>query len=105
MDFTKKLLSSSRFDIILVIVDQLTKQAIFISAHDTIISTDLAHLFIFHVFSKHGVPSYVTFDRGLKFVSNFFWSLGTTLNMWFHFTSGYHPKGDRQTECMNQTLE
>ena len=25
--------------------------------------------------------------------------------MWLHFTSGYHPKGDGQTECMNQTLE
>ena len=25
--------------------------------------------------------------------------------MRLHFTSGYHPEGDRQTECMNQTLE
>jgi len=25
--------------------------------------------------------------------------------MWLHFTSGYHPKGDGQTECTNQTLE
>jgi len=22
-----------------------------------------------------------------------------------HFTSGYHPEGDGQTKCMNQTLE
>jgi len=25
--------------------------------------------------------------------------------MWLHFTSGYQPKGDGQTEHMNQTLE
>ena len=25
--------------------------------------------------------------------------------MRLHFTSGYHPEGDGQTECMNQTLE
>jgi len=25
--------------------------------------------------------------------------------MWLHFTSGYHSKGDGQTERMNQTLE
>jgi len=25
--------------------------------------------------------------------------------MRLHFTSGYHPKGDGQTKCMNQTLE
>ena len=25
--------------------------------------------------------------------------------MWLHFTLGYHPEGDGQTKCMNQTLE
>jgi len=25
--------------------------------------------------------------------------------MWLHFTSSYHPKGDKQTKCTNQTLE
>ena len=25
--------------------------------------------------------------------------------MKLHFTSGYHPEGDGQTECTNQTLE
>jgi len=105
MDFIKKLLSSFRFDTILVIIDQLTKQAIFIPAHNTIMSADLAHLFILHVFSKHGVPSHVTSNRGSEFVSNFFRSLGIALNMWLHFTSGYHPEGDGQTERINQTLE
>ena len=101
MDFIEKLLSSSEFDTILVIVDQLTKQAIFIPAYDTITSADLACLFVLHVFSKHGIPSHVISDRGLEFVSNFFWSLGTALDMRLHFTSGYHPKGDGQTKHMN----
>ena len=105
MDFIEKLLLSSRFDTILVIVDRLTKQVIFIPAHDTITSADLARLFVLHVFSKHGVPSHVTSNRGSEFVSNFFRSLGTALNIWLHFTSGYHPKDDGQTKCMNQTLE
>ena len=105
MDFIEKLLSSSRFDTILVIVDQLTKQVIFIPAHNTIMSTDLACLFVLHVFSKHSVPSHVTSDRGLEFVSNFFRSLGIALNMCLYFTSGYHPKGDEQTERTNQTLK
>jgi len=105
MDFIEKLLSFSRFDTILVIVNWLTKQPIFIPALDTIMFVDLACLFILHVFSKHNVPSHVTSNRSLEFVSNFFWSLGTTLDMWLHFTSGYHPEGDRQTECTNQMLE
>jgi len=72
MDFIEKLPSSSGFDTILVIVDWLNKQVIFIPAHDTITFADLARLFVLHMFSKHGVPSYVTSDRGLEFVSNFF---------------------------------
>ena len=105
MDFIKKLLSSSRFDTILVTVDWLTKQVIFIPAHNTIMSTDLAHLFVLHVFSKHGIPSHVTSNRGLEFVSNFFCSLDTALNMWLHFTLGYYSEGNEQTKCMNQTLK
>jgi len=105
MDFIKKLLSSSRFDTILVIVNQLTKQVIFISAHVTIMFTDLAHLFVLYVFSKHSILFYVTSDRGLEFVSNFFQSLGTALDIWLHFTLGYHPKGDGQTKHTNQTLK
>ena len=42
---------------------------------------------------------------GTEFVSHFFRSLGKALNMKLYFTSGYHPEGDGQTKCTNQTLE
>jgi len=86
-------------------VDRLSKQAIFIPTHDTITSAELARLFITHVFSKHGVPSHVTSDRGSEFVFHFFHSLGTALDMRLHFTSGYHPEANGQAEQTNQTLE
>ena len=54
---------------------------------------------------QHSVSSHVTSDRGLEFVSDFFLSLSTALDMWLHFTSGYHPEGDGQTKHMNQTLK
>ena len=41
---------------------------IFIPAHNTIMSVDLACLFILHVFSKYGIPFHVTSDRDLEFV-------------------------------------
>jgi len=105
MDFIEKLPSSSGFDTILVIVDQLSKQAIFIPTHDTITLAELACLFVTHVFSKHGVSSHVTSDHGSEFVSHFFCSLGTALDMRLHFTSGYHPEANGQAEWTNQTLE
>ena len=105
MDFIETLPTSSGSDSILVIIDRLTKQAIFIPTTIHCTSEDLAILFIMHVFSKHGVPEHVTSDRGPEFVSRFFRSLGKALDMKLHFTSGYHPEGDGQTERTNQTLE
>ena len=105
MDFIEQLPPSLGFTAILVIVDRLSKQGIFIPTHDTITSALLAELFVLHVFSKHGVPSHCTSDRGSEFVSHFFRSLGKALDMKLHFTSGYHPQGDGQTERVNQTLE
>ena len=105
IDFIKKLPSSSSFDTILVIVDHLSKQAIFVPTHDTITSAELARLFIIHVFSKHRVLSHVTSNCGSKFVSHFFHSLGTVLDMRFHFTSRYHLEANGQVEQTNQTLE
>jgi len=101
MDFIEKLPSSSSFDTILVIVDRLSKQAIFIPTQDTITSAELARLFIIHVFSKHRVPSHVTSNRGSEFVSHFFCSLGTTLDMRLHFTSRYHLEANGQVEWTN----
>ena len=94
MNFIKKLLSFSRFNTILVIVNQLTKQIIFIPIYNTIMSADLAHLFVLHVFSKYGVSSHVISNKGLEFVLNFFCSLDTALDMQLHFTSGYYLKGN-----------
>jgi len=94
MDFIEKLLLSSGFDTILVIVNWLTKQVIFIPVHDTIMSICFLC-----------VLSNVIFNRGSEFVSSFFQSLGTALDIQLYFTSGYHPEGDGQTEHTNQTLE
>src|SRR3984893_9228171 len=105
MDFIEQLPESSGFTTILVVVDRFTKQGIFIPMTNEVNSAELAHLFVLHVFSKHGVPSHVTSDRGSKFVSRFFRSLGKVLDMTLHFTSGYHLEGDGQTERTNQTLE
>jgi IS30 family transposase len=98
MDFIEHLLESDRHTAILVIMDRLSKQGIFIPTVDEITTPQLAQLFIIHVFSKHKVLSHVTCDHGSEFVSCLFQSLGQALDMKIHFTSGYHPKGDGQTK-------
>src|SRR5260370_27521602 len=63
MDFIEHPPASDRFTSILVVVDRLTKQSLFIPTHNTINSPQLSQLFLTHIFSKHGVPSHVTSDR------------------------------------------
>ena len=67
MDFIEKLPMANGFDMILV--------TIFIPTINTIMSPMLAKLFILHVFSRHGIPSHITSNRGMEFVSTFFHSL------------------------------
>jgi len=105
MDFIECLPESNGYTDILVIVDRLTKQAIFVPTHYLLDAAGLAQLFIQNVFSKHGVPSHVTSDRGTEFISRFFKLLALALEMRLHFSAGYHPEADGQTERTNQTLE
>ena len=105
MDFIEKLPMSDGSNTILVIIDRLTKQSIFVPTVDTITSPMLAKLFILHVFSKHSVPSHITSNHSMEFISAFFHSLGKVLDMKLHFTLGYHPEGNGQTGHANQTLK
>src|SRR5258707_10533096 len=105
MDFIEQLPASEGFTAILVIVDRLTKQLLFIPTHNTVDAPQLARLFLTHIFSKHGAPGHVPSDHRTEFVSHFFHSLGSLLSMKLHFTSGYHPEGNSQMEQINQVLE
>src|SRR5258708_11309681 len=105
MDFIEQLPASEGFSTILVVVDHLMKQVIFMPSHDTMNAPQVVRLFLTHIFSKHRVPSHVTSDHGSEFISHFFCSLGKLLQMRLHFTSGYHPEADGQMECANRVLE
>jgi len=105
MDFIEQLPESEGYTEILVIIDRLTKQAIFIPTQRSIDAAGLTEIFIREVFSKHGTPNHVTSNRGSEFVLKFFRSLASALDIKLYFTSGYHPEADGQTKRTNQTLE
>jgi len=105
MDFIEQLPPSNGFTAILVIIDRLSKESVFIPTVDTATAIDVADAFVTHVFSKHGIPLHVSSDRGSEFTSHFFRSLGSLLRMRLHFTSGHHPAANGQVERINSTLE
>lgn len=105
MDFIEGLPPSATYDSILVVVDRLTKMALFIPTHKTLTSPQLARLFIQHVFSKHGVPTDIVSDRGRHFISRFWADLCASLKIKSNLSTAYHPETDGQTERVNQILE
>ncbi|SOV09705.1 uncharacterized protein UDID_19292 [Ustilago sp. UG-2017a] len=105
MDLIEQLPPSSDFTAILIVVDRLTKMAIFVPTTNELDAPELAKLFLRHVYSKHGLPTSIVSDRGSEFTSHFWRSLSTLLGIETHFSSAYHPQSDGQTERINQVLE
>src|SRR5258705_896772 len=68
MDFIEQLPASEGFSAILVVVNHLMKQAIFIPSHDTMNALQVVRLFLTHIFSKHRVLSHITSDHGSEFI-------------------------------------
>nr|GFB65201.1 reverse transcriptase domain-containing protein [Tanacetum cinerariifolium] len=86
MDFVTKLPKSSQgYDTIWVIVDRLTKSAIFTPIRETDPMDKLERIYLKEVVTRHGIPVSIISDRDPMFVSNFWRSLqnalGTRLDM------------------------
>ncbi|GJR53425.1 putative reverse transcriptase domain-containing protein [Tanacetum coccineum] len=76
MDFVTKLPKSSQgYDTIWVIVDRLTKSAIFIPMKETDPLEKLARMYLKEVVTRHGIPVSIICDRDPRFASNFWRSL------------------------------
>jgi len=71
MDFIKQLSESQGYTEILVIMDRLTKQAIFTSTQRLINANGSVSIFVKDMFLKHRVLTYVISDRSTEFVSRF----------------------------------
>ncbi|GJW77682.1 putative reverse transcriptase domain-containing protein [Tanacetum coccineum] len=106
MDFVTKLPKSSQgYDAIWVIVDRLTKPAIFTPMRKTDSMEKLARMYLKEVVTRHGIPVSIICDRDPKFASNFWRSLQKALGTSLDMSTVYHPQTDGQSERTIQTLE
>ncbi|GJU45777.1 putative reverse transcriptase domain-containing protein [Tanacetum coccineum] len=86
MDFVTKLPKSSQgYDTIWVIVDRLTKSAIFVPMRETDPMEKLARMYLKEVVTRHGIPVLIICDHDPS--------------------TAYHPQNDGQSERTIQTLE
>nr|GEY02790.1 reverse transcriptase domain-containing protein [Tanacetum cinerariifolium] len=106
MDFVIKLPKSSQgYDTIWVIVDRLTKSAIFTPMRETDSMEKLARIYLKEVVTRCGIPVLIICDRDPRFTSNFCRSLQKALGTSLDMSIAYHPQTDGQSERTIQTLE
>nr|GFA15298.1 putative reverse transcriptase domain-containing protein [Tanacetum cinerariifolium] len=106
MDFvTKHPKSSQGYDTIWVIINRLTKSAIFTPIRETDPMDKLARVYLKDVITRHVIPFLIISDRDLRFASNFWRSLQNALGTRLDMCTAYHLETDGQSERTIQTLE
>ncbi|GKE75911.1 putative reverse transcriptase domain-containing protein [Tanacetum coccineum] len=106
IDFVTKLPKSSQgHNTIWVIVDRLTKSAIFVPMRETDPMEKLARMYLKEVVTRHEIPVLIICDRDPRFVLNFWRSLQKALGTNLDMSIAYHPQTDGKSKRTIQTLK
>ena len=99
MDFAALPRSTQGNDSVLVIIDRLTKLCAFIPGRKTDKAEQVAERFLQGWFCKGaGLPTSVVSDRDSRFLSEFWKTLCTKLQITAHLTTARHQQADGQAE-------
>jgi hypothetical protein len=72
MDFITGFPKTQKYnDLIMVVIDKLSKFAHFVPMKSTYQSINIAKIFMKEIFRLHGIPKKVILDRDVKFTSTF----------------------------------
>ena len=104
-DFITKLPLAQGYDLILVVVNRLTKMVHFIPTTEKTSAEELAWLFRDNVWKLYRLPESIISDRGPQFVAGLMRELNGILGIKSKLSMAFHPQTDGQTERVNQELE
>ena len=104
IDFLCGIPICGNYNMIMVVVDRLTKMAHFIPCTTALTAQDCARLLKTHVFKHHGIPGELVSDRDPRFTSHFWEGLLEVLNIGSLKSTANHPQTDGQTERVNGSM-
>ncbi|GJW11736.1 putative reverse transcriptase domain-containing protein [Tanacetum coccineum] len=106
MDFITKLSrTSSRHDTIWVIMNRLTKSALFLTMHEDYKIDRLARLYLNEIVARHGLLISIISDRESLFTSRFWQSMQEALGTRLDMSTAYHPQTDGQCHTPRRGLD
>ena len=91
----KKLLTKVTYNLILTIVNWLTKEARFISYLEALNAKELAYTFLRNIIAFNKLSEEIMSDRDKLFIFNFWTSLIRQLEMRYKLSTAYYLQTDR----------
>ena len=62
---------SSRYNVVMTVIDFISKRVYFVPTHITVIAEGAARLFLHYIWKLHGLPKRVVSDYRPQFVASF----------------------------------
>ncbi|KAH0602478.1 uncharacterized protein H6S33_008817 [Morchella sextelata] len=101
MDFVTGLPESEEYNVIMVVVDRLTKMQHLLPYNTTVNSEDVAQLYLRNIWKLHGLLIHVTSDCGMQFTARFWRALCKHFGIEARMSTAFHPETDGQSERLN----